>query len=292
MPQQVRKAVIAAAGSGTRFLPATKAMPKEMLPIVDRPILQYIVEELEASGIKDIIIVIRGGRRAVEDHFDTHPELEKQLAETGKKNRLAEIRRVTRLANFIYVTQKDDMPYGNGTPLLAARDLIGDESFIYCFGDDLVKSRVPATRQLIEAGAAAPEVAGVVAVQKMPDAVLNRYGVAKIKDGTDNVLDAIIEKPEQGEAPSNLASYGRYLFGPKFLEILAELPVGKDNELWLVDAIDKLSRQEKVLVKEIDGQWLTTGDPLNYLKATLEYALDREDLGKELREYLTEKLKA
>lgn len=284
------KAIITLAGTGTRFLPATKAQPKEMLPIIEKPIVQYCVEELVDSGVTDIIMVTRKGGHAIEDHFDDNFELEYQLEQTGKIDRLETVRSISKAANFIYMRQKAHMPYGNGTPLLAAKDLVTDAPFFYLFGDDITLSDTPVCQQLIDVYTANPDVAGVIAVQKMPDDVLNRYGIVKIKEGTENVYEGIVEKPGPGEAPSNLAEFGRFLLSPKILPIIETLKTGKDNELWLVDAVNELAKTEKILIHEIEGQWLTTGDPLNYLKATTEFALDRDDLRDDYVQYLRERL--
>lgn len=287
MPK-IKKAIIAAAGYGTRFLPATKVQPKEMLPIIDKPIIQYLVEEAVASGVKDIIIVTRAGLHAVEDHFDSSFEIEHQLELSGKKELLEEVREIPRLANFIFLRQTKDLPYGNGTPLLVAADLINKgESFVYMFGDDLVKSKVPATEQLISLWRKNPR-AIILAAQEVSGEEVGRYGAIKFKKGSEEQLETIIEKPEPSKAPSNLAQFGRFILNRGIIDILAKKKLGKGGELWLTDAIDEYAKKHKVLVAQIKGQWLTTGDPLRYLKAMVEYALDRPDLGKEFMKYLRE----
>lgn len=285
------KAIITAAGSGTRFLPATKSVPKEMLPIIDKPILQYDVEEVVNSGVRDIILVTKQGGRATEDHFDSHFELEHQLQKSGKKDRLEKIREISKLANFIYLRQKSHMPYGNGTPLLISADLVDDGPFLYLYGDDMTKSKVPVCQQLIDVYKKNPDAAAVIAAQKMPRKELCKYGVAKIKKGRINELEYMVEKPDLGEEPSDLVVFGRFLFTPKILPIIKKLKLGKDNELWITDAIAELAKKEKVLVHKIDGKWLTTGDPLNYLMTTFEFALERDDLKRELKKYVVGKLK-
>jgi len=286
-----KKAIITVAGSGTRFLPATKAQPKEMLPIIDKPIIQYNVEEVVASGIKDIILVTKQGGRATEDHFDTNVELEQHLKKNKKLARLEEVKRIAKIANFIYVRQKNHMPYGNGTPLLISRDLVEDGPFLYLYGDDMTKSKVPVCKQLIEVYKKNPEAAAVIAAQKMPKKELSKYGVPKIKKGTKNELEMMVEKPDADKSPSDLAVFGRFLLTPKILPIIAKLKTGKGGELWLTDAINQLAKKEKVLVHEIEGEWLTTGDPLNYLKTTVEFALDRPDLKNEFRKYIVGRIK-
>ena len=279
----VRKGVIAVAGRGTRFLPATKSMPKEMLPVIDKPIVQYIVEEMVASGIETIVFVTSLDKRALEDHFDNASELESYLKAQNKLDRLAQIQEIPKMANFVYIRQKG--PYGNGTPLLNVREIIGDEPFIYAFGDDLVKAQVPFTKQLIETYNAT-NGACVLGAQEVPREEIHKYGCYAV-DGTGRVTN-IIEKPKTEEAPSNLAGVGRYLLTPDIFDALAGQGLGKDNELWLMDAVQQLVAQgAHVAARAVEGgQWLTTGDPLNYLKATLEYLKDRPELAGPFREYL------
>lgn len=282
--KKVRKAVIAVAGRGTRFLPATKAMPKEMLPIIDKPIVQYIVEEMVASGIETIIFVTSHDKRALEDHFDHAFELAHYLRDQGKLDRLEEVEKLATMADFVYVRQKG--PYGNGTPLLNVRDIVGDEPFIYAFGDDLVKSEVPFCQQLIEAYEAG-DAECVMGAQEVPRDEIHRYGCYALSE--DGMVTHIVEKPKTEEAPSNLAGFGRYVLPPEIFDVLSAKDLGKDNELWLVDAVQKLIDDGmKVSTKSVEGgQWLTTGDPLNYLKATIEYLKDRPDLADPFRDYLS-----
>lgn len=282
--QKITKAVIAVAGSGTRFLPATKSQPKEMLPIVDKPIIQYVVEEMVNSGIKDIILVTRWDKKTLEDHFDRNFELEDSLEKSKKFEKLAEMKKISDMANFIYIRQKG--PYGNGTPALCAKSILGDEPFIYAFGDDLVKSKIPFTKQLITSYEKNPGV--IFGVQKVPKKDVVKYGIAKIKKGTKNEVETIIEKPSISEAPSQLADFGRFVIVPEILNILEKQTLGKGNELWLIDAIEKYIRNGgKAYVQEVEnGKWFTTGDPLNYLQTTVEYALDRKDLAKDFKKYL------
>ena len=284
---KIRKAVIASAGYGTRFLPATKTVPKEMLPLIDKPIIQILVEELVASGIKDIIIVTRRGQHVLEDHFDSNFELEYMLDRNGKTEYLELTRQPNRLAHFIFVRQGRDLPYGNGTPLLCLRGLIGkNEPFVYAFGDDLVKAKVPCTKQLIDLYQQNPEAAAIEAVQEVPKSEVVRYGMVKIKAGTKNEMEDIIEKPSLEEVTSNLVQFGRFILDSRVIEILQRQNLSKGGELWLTDAIRELCQKEKVLAAKIKGKWLTTGDPLRLIKATIEYALDRSDIGPSLREYL------
>jgi UTP--glucose-1-phosphate uridylyltransferase len=293
---KITKAVIAVAGYGTRFLPATKVQPKEMLPIVDKPVVQYLVEEAVASGITDIILVTRSGNQALEDHFDSSRELEIHLEAQHKLRELEEVQRIPNMANFIFVRQGKDLPYGNGTPLLCAKSLIHPgEAVVYMFGDDIVKSEVPCAKQLIDVYYQY-EPAGVIAVQEVPLQEISRYGVPKLKPGTDrNELEYIVEKPSPENAPSNLAQLGRFVLSRKIIDVLEDLKedlkkenskAGENGELWLTDAIDRLAATDTVIVHPIEGKWFTTGDPLRFLKTTVEFALDRPDIGAEFAAYL------
>lgn len=287
---KIRKAIIPVAGYGTRFLPATKAQPKEMLPIVDKPIVQYVVEEIVAAGITDIIFVTRRGNHVLEEHFDSNIELERQLETAGKKDKLELLKNINHLAHFYYVRQTRDMPYGNGTPILAAKDFIGDEPFVYVFTDDLVDSKVGATQQLIDAFHKAKDPVAVLGVQEMPPEVLHLYGVVKPKKGektnTTMRVETVIEKPAPGKAPTNLAQFGRFVLTPDVIKTLEKQPLGKDGELWLTDALLTLAKKKNVYAKAIEGTWYTTGDPLNYLKTTLAFALKHEKVGKDFANYL------
>jgi UTP--glucose-1-phosphate uridylyltransferase len=285
MPK-ITKAIIAAAGYGTRFLPATKVQPKEMLPIIDKPIIQYLVEEAVASGISDIIIITRAGLHAVEDHFDSTFEIEHQLRANNKTALLKKLQKIPQMANFIYLRQTKDFPYGNGAPLLVASELIDKgESFVYMFGDDLVKSKIPATKQLISVWRQNPG-AVVAAVQEVPKEEVGRYGIIKFKKGSQSRIAGIVEKPDPAEAPSNLAQFGRFILNQGVIDILAEKRLGKGGELWLADAITRYAKDHKAVIAKIEGKWYTTGDPLRYMKAMVEFALDRPDFGKEFKKYL------
>lgn len=283
----ITKAIIAAAGYGTRFLPATKCQPKEMLPLIDKPIIQYLVEEAVDSGIKEIIIVTRAGQHIMEDHFDSSFELEYMLKKNGKEKALEKIQKIPRLANFIYVRQTKDYPYGNATPLIVAEPLIEEnEAFVYMFGDDLVKAAVPATKQMIEVFGKHQPVA-MLAGQRVVWSEVERYGIVSYKEGTKiNQVESIIEKPSRKEAPSQIAQVGRFILTKKVIDEVKAMPTGKAGELWLTDALNRLAKKAVVIAQPIEGEWLTTGDPLRYLKATIKYALERKDIGKQLRCYL------
>lgn len=283
MKVRIKKAVIAVAGSGTRFLPATKAQPKEMLPIIDKPIIQYVVEELVESGIEDIILVTKWDKKTLEDHFDRSFELEHSLEASGKIRLLNEVRKISSMANFVYVRQKG--PYGNGTPILSAANLLNDEPFVFAWGDDLVLSKKPFTKQLIENYE--KHHTPVIGVQKVPKEDVSRYGIVKLR-GETMEMEGVIEKPAVEKAPSQLAQFGRMILTPEIVEILKNTKLGKGGELWVTDAISEyIKKGGKFMVQEVEeGQWLTTGDPLNYLKAMIEYALVREDIGADFKAHL------
>ncbi|MCK5027651.1 MAG: UTP--glucose-1-phosphate uridylyltransferase [Candidatus Pacebacteria bacterium] len=265
------------------MLPATKSMPKEMLPLVDKPIIQYLVEELVEAGIEDIIMVTKWDKKPLEDHFDRNLALERGLEKGGKKKRLKEIKKISEMANFIYVRQ--DPQYGNGVPILSAASLVKNEPFVFCYGDDLVKSKVSFTKQMVD------EYKKVgypmIGVQEVPIEDVVLYGMMKLKKGTMQ-LEGIIEKPTVKETPSRFANFGRMILNQDIIDILAETPLGKGGELWTVDAIEEyIRRGGKFYAKAVeDGEWITTGDPVSYLKAILKYAFDREDINKELKKFL------
>jgi len=280
---KIKKAIVAVAGSGTRFLPVTKSMPKEMLPIVDKPIIQLVVEELVEAGIEDIILVTKWDKKPLEDHFDVNWALANELKKAGKTELLEKVKKIADMANFIYVRQKG--PYGNGTPILSAASLVENEPFVYCYGDDLVKSKVSFTKQMVEEYNKTGHL--MMGVQEVPREDVVRYGVVKLINGKMQ-LAGMIEKPTVEEAPSNFAAFGRFIINQEIIDILKNTPLGKGNELWLTDAIEEyVKKGGKFYAKKIkDGEWLTTGDPLNYLKAVIKYALDRSDIGPELIKYL------
>ncbi len=287
--REVKKAVITAAGYGTRFLPATKNVPKEMLPLIDTPIIHYIVEECVKSGIEDIIIVTRYGNSAVEDYFDSLYELEDFLRKTRKYDRLEEVQSIYKMANFAFVRQNKDLPYGNGSPIIAAKPFIGNDNFAVAWGDDITINDVPVIKQIVQ-GFNSSDCAGAIAVKEVAREEIQRYGSVKFKGEGSNQLDKIIEKPKPGEEFSNLASFGRYVFSPQIFDYLNPENTGKDGELWLVDAIHKLAKDHSVVVKKIEGKWHTTGDPLRYLKTTFDMALEREDIRDDLVDFLRERV--
>ncbi len=289
--KKITKAVIAVAGYGTRFLPATKNQPKEMLPIIDKPIVQYLVEEAVDSGIKDIILITRVGQSTLENHFDTNLELEIQLEKSGKKEALETVQKVYKMANFIYIRQGRHLPYGNATPLLCIKNIIDkDEPFAYMFGDDLVKGKPPCLKQLINVFNKHKPTA-ILAVQRTPDEELSRYGTVKYKKGSKiNQITKLLEKMPPEKAPSNMAQFGRFIFTPKVIRTAVEHfekgKFGKDNELWVADLLNELAKKDRVIAQPIKGKWLTTGDPLRYMKTMVEFAIEREDIGPEFKGYL------
>lgn len=287
-----RTAVIAVAGFGTRFLPATKALPKEMIPILDRPAVQYLVEEAAAAGIERVILVTRPGAEIFREHFSPAPRLEAHLLEQGKTEYWRRVRAVAELAEFTVIAQPSDLPYGNGSPLLAAADHVGPEPFVFMFGDDLVLSRTSCVAQLA-ATFDRHQPAGVVAVQEVPREQTPNYGIVAVAPGSQPPrMAAIVEKPRVEEAPSNLAQFGRFIFKPRIIELLQarwrEGRLGKDGELYLADAIGDLCRESDVLVQRIEGTWHTTGDPLTFLKTSVAYALDHAEYGRPFRDFLRE----
>jgi len=283
--QKVRKAVILAAGLGTRFLPATKAQPKEMLPIIDKPVVQYIVEEAVASGIEEIILVTGSSKRSIEDHFDYNYELGALLKKQGKKKLWREIKAIADMANFTYVRQKG--PYGNGTPILNCRHLIGDEPFAVIWGDDLfVGEGKPRLKQLIETYEKYTDP--ILSCVEVDDEGTNKYGIidgAKVEEDIIQVKN-IVEKPGPKKAPSRWGSIGAYILTPDIFPLLAKTKLGKDGELWLVDAIFALSKKRPLYAKKIQGKFYDTGSKFGWLKANIDFALARDDLKGELRKYL------
>lgn len=288
--QKIKKAVIPAAGFGTRFLPATKATPKEMLPIVDKPTIQYIVEEALASGIEEILIISGHAKRAIEDHFDSAPVLEAMLAEKHKDDLLAMVRETADI-NVHYIRQKH--MNGLGDAILCARSFMGGEPFAVLLGDDVVYNEgKPALKQLIDVHESYG--GSVLGCQLVPDDKVSSYGVVAGEEiaGADllKVTD-MVEKPEVGEAPSNMAVLGRYIISSSIFDILEKTPPGKGGEIQLTDALKVLAKHEPVWAFNFEGKRYDVGDKLGFLKATVEFALRREDLGGDFREYLNDVLK-
>ncbi len=286
--KKLRKTVFPAAGLGTRFLPATKAQPKEMLPLVDKPIIQYGVEEAMASGCDQIIIVTGRGKNAIEDHFDVSYELEKMLEERGKDDLLTIVRQISEMVHVSYVRQKEAM--GLGHAVLMAKDLVGDEPFAVLLADDVIDAEVPCLKQMREVHEETG--ASVIATQVVEGEMISSYGVidAKPVDGRWKgrlfEIKGMVEKPKKEDAPSNLAIIGRYILTPRIFECLENTPLGKGGELQLTDGMRELLKHEKIYGFTFEGKRHDTGDKLGFLKATVEFALKRPDLGGAMREYL------
>jgi UTP--glucose-1-phosphate uridylyltransferase len=284
----ITKVIIPAAGLGTRFLPQTKAMPKEMLPVVDKPVIQYVVEEAVASGIKDVIIITGWHKRAIEDHFDRSLELEKFLKEKGKEKELNEIKRIAELANFIYIRQKGET-HGNAIPIITAESVIGQQDFAVLWGDEFIYAEPPRLAQMIEVY---QKYKGAVisAVQIESKDSLSRYGIADLEPIEENVskIKKIVEKPLPAEAPSNLATHGAYILPPEIFKIIRNLKPGKDGEIWLVDAINELIKTGyPVYACEIkNGKYYDTGNKLEYLKTVVDFTLRHPDFNDEFKNYL------
>lgn len=283
----IRKAVIPAAGYGTRFLPVVKSIPKEMLPVVDKPAIQYIVEEAVTSGIEDIIIVTSSSKRAIEDYFDNNLELEAYLEKNGKLDQLEAIRKISKMANFVYIRQKG--PYGNGTPVLNAAHIIGDEPFAVMWGDQFTTSPVPRLKQCIEVFEKYQRP--VFSAVRVPKEDLVRYGVPKVEEVEkfNYIAHELIEKPSIEDAPSDLACDGAYVLTPDIFDALRDQPPGKGNEVWLADGINKLREKGPIYCREVEGgKYYDCGNVFEYIKTNVEMALKRQDIGEEFHNFLRE----
>ena len=289
--KQPTKAIICAAGLGTRFLPQTKAMPKEMLPIIDRPVIQLIVEEAVAAGVTDIIIVTGTTKRAVEDHFDRSEELEIELREKGKDDKADQIKSISELANFVYIRQKGT-PKGNARPILNAQHMIDDdEPFFVFFADDFFRSSVPRAVQLKEAYEKTGK--SVISLIEVPKSDADKYGMAAIGEdigGRTFKVDELVEKPGEANTPSSFASVGGYLLTPDILPIIAQEKVGKGGEITLADSINELAHNDTVYGQFIEGTWHDTGDQLKYIIAVVDMALASDVYGSDFAAYLRKRL--
>lgn len=281
---RVKKAVIPAAGLGTRFLPATKAQPKEMLPIVDKPTIQYIIEEAVASGIEEILIITGRNKRAIEDHFDKSVELEIELHENKKDELLKMVKDISNIANIYYIRQKE--PKGLGHAISCAKTFVGNEPFAVMLGDDVVDSETPCLKQLIDCYNEYKTT--ILGVQQVPQTEVSKYGIVKgmhIEDSVYKVKD-LVEKPKVEESPSNIAILGRYIITPHIFDILDNTIPGKGGEIQLTDALRTLMGTEAMYAYEFEGHRYDVGDKLGFLQATVEFALKREDLKIPFMEYL------
>lgn len=281
---KIKKAVIPVAGLGTRFLPATKTVPKELLPIVDIPAIQYVVEEAVESGIKEIIFVTGRGKDSIEDHFDVAPELEQVLEERGQREILDTIRRISELIEIVSVRQK--RPLGLGHAVFCARDLVGEEPFAVLLSDDLIDAPVPCLHQLVEVFEEKRD--SVIALRRVPKQEVQRYGIVQGKGLTDRLYEVneMVEKPQPHEAPSQLAIIGRYVLRPEIFSCLEKVSPGRGGEIQLTDGISRLARQKKVYGYEFRGEHYDVGDKLGFVRATVAYALKRPELRQQVKDYL------
>ena len=281
---KVKKAIIPAAGLGTRFLPATKAQPKEMLPLVDKPSIQYIIEEAVASGIEDILIITGRGKRAIEDHFDRSYELEKELLRKNQKELHQQMRAISEIANIYYVRQKEAL--GLGYAIYQGRNFIGNEPFAILLGDDVVRSSIPCTRQLMDCYQKYHNP--IIGIQHVTPAEVSSYGIVAGQQIEERVhlLEKLVEKPAPEEAPSNLAVMGRYIVTPDIFPILETLPPGKNGEIQLTDALALLGKDRRLLAYRFQGERYDIGSRFGYIRATIDFALEREDLKEPLMDYL------
>lgn len=287
--KKVKKAVIPVAGFGTRFLPATKSTPKEMMPLIDKPIIHYIVEEAVNSGIETIIFVTGRHKRAIEDYFDYYPELEQVLLKSGKEKYVEIIRNISNMAEFVYIRQKEQL--GLGHAVLTAKNLVGDEPFVVLLGDEIIKSDVPGIKQLIDIYYKfGKSVIGTMEVKKED---VSKYGIVDGKEITEGItlVDKLVEKPSIEEAPSTKAIIGRYVLTPNIFEVLEKTPIGKGGELQLTDGLAKLREREVIYAKNIEGHRHDTGNKLGYIEAIIDFALDRDDIKDSVKNILLQKCK-
>lgn len=282
--KEIMKAVFPAAGLGTRFLPATKAMPKEMLPLVDKPLIQYVVEEAVSSGIEEVVLVTGRGKRAIEDHFDVAFELEEELKAKGKHKILSEVQQIANLVTFCYIRQKKAL--GLGHAVLTTKRVVGNEPFAVLLGDDIIHAEVPALRQMMNVYRRHP--ATILAIQKVPRSHTQHYGIIdgkRIENGVYLVKD-LVEKPSPDEAPSNLAIIGRYILTPEIFTALEQTKPGKGGEIQLTDGLKLLMAKQPIYAYEFQGTRYDAGDKLGFLKATVEFGLKNPEFGGEFRDYL------
>ncbi|GIK83427.1 MAG: UTP--glucose-1-phosphate uridylyltransferase [Patescibacteria group bacterium] len=291
MQKRVRKAIVTDAGFASRYLPITKTVPKGMLPLGNRPIMQFMVEECAQAGIEEIIIVATPeGKPVYEDYFNNGVNrIRKQLAAQGKEDRYEPVQHVLDFPKIVVITQDESLPYGNGSPVVSAAKFVeGEEAFVVIYSDDVVFGEQGDVKTMVDLYEENPEVSGVIMSQEVSAEVVDKYGIIKFKKDSDTDLDYIVEKPDKGTEPSRLASYGRYLLTPEVLSHLTNANTGKDNELWTVDAITKVAKTGTVLVGKTKGEWMTTGDPENYFKAHLKFVIDNEKYGSNVEEWIKE----
>jgi len=289
--QRVRKAIITDAGFASRYMPITKTLPKAMLPMGNRPIMQMVVEECVEAGIEEIIIVATPeGKPIYEDYFNNSVNrIRKQLSAQGKDDRYEPVQHVLDFPKIVVITQDPSLPYGNGSPIASARKFIGDnDPFLVLYSDDVVFGQPGDAKTLVDLYEQRPDVSGIIMAQEVDPDVVNKYGIISFKEGSENELDNIVEKPDKGTQPSLLASYGRYLLTPDVFEYLIPTNTGKDNELWTVDAITQIAAEKTVIVAKTQAEWMTTGDPENYFRAHLKYVIEHEKYGEKIAKWLTD----
>ncbi len=286
---EVRKAVLPVAGWGTRFLPATKAMPKEMLPVIDKPIIQFIVEELIEAGIENLVFVTGRHKKAIENHFDVNVSLEKHLQEAGKDEMLNQIRKISHMVNPIYVRQKEQL--GLGHAVLTAEPAVGNEPFIVALGDIILQEGERHVRNMLDMFKRFGK--SIIALFEVDPQEVGKYGIAKVKKIGDDafLIEDVVEKPTPEEAPSNLAIVGRYVFTPLIFDMLKSTKPGKGGELQLTDAVKLLLEREAVYAYKVESEVYDTGNPVDYLKTLMEFALSREDTAEEIVKFLRERLR-
>ena len=296
--KKVRKAIITDAGFASRYLPITKTVPKAMLPFGNRPVMQLVIEEVVEAGVEEIIIVATPeGKPIYEDYFNNNVNrIRKQLSAQGKDDRYEPVQHVLDYPKITVITQDPSLPYGNGSPIASAKSYVeGEDAFLVLYSDDVVFGTPGAAKALVDAYEVFSDASALIMVEEIERKYLNKYGVVSLEkgeyiDGEENVLVGIVEKPDVEEAPTNLASYGRYLLTPEIFDYLVPNNTGKDGELWTVDAIGRLQKEgaKKVLVVKNDSHWMTTGDPDNYFKAHLNYVIQNEKYGHKLKDWVEE----
>lgn len=287
--KRVKKAIITDAGFASRYLPITKTVPKAMLPLGNRPIMQFIVEECAEAGIEEIIIVATPeGKPIYEDYFNNSVNrIRKQLQAQGKEDRYEPVQHVLDFPKIVVITQDPSLPYGNGSPVASAQKFVeGEEAFLVLYSDDVVFGTPGDAKTMVDVYEKDPSVEGIIMAQEVDPSVVDKYGIISFQAGTDNRLDNIVEKPDVDKAPSHLASYGRYLLKPSIFEFLTPTNTGKDSELWTVDAITQIARNKPVIVQKTQAMWMTTGDPENYFMAHLKFVLEHEKYGSKVKEWL------
>lgn len=293
--KRVRKAIITDAGFASRYLPITKTVPKAMLPLGNKPIMQFVVEECVEAGIEEIILVATPeGVPIYTDYFNNSVNrIRKQLASQGKEDRYEPVQHVLDFPKITIIEQDPSLPYGNGSPVASAQKFVeNEEAFLVLYSDDVVFGQPGDAKTMVDVYNAHPEYEGVIMAQEVSPEVVDKYGIISFRDGTDEMLDNIIEKPDVGSAPSRLASYGRYLLKPSVFEFLNPTSIGKDDELWTVDAITHIAKTKPVKVQRTQAEWLTTGDPENYFHAHLKFAIETEKYGSKVAQWVTELSKA